>query len=395
MVKENLVSCAPELLYGNGGYYDAAHPIDQLLAVPTSVSSDITFEGLLYPQSVAHRSEPQCASSAEERQQLRQFFEHIGQTFNVCPPSILVKIKNALIWNNMVFTIVGNAIYAVYETYRAPDRDQQGVNLESRIPAESERLNLPDDAGNLFIGSAGSFNYGHWLVDDFAKLAATSSVKKTIRKIRIVMSGFNHVIDPVRMRGAELFLDKASGDEAVMLDRSVCYKVDTLYFPTPVSFHPVLKNPNALAFTRGFLIEAAESRRNPTSKNHKLFVNRASNWPRHIVNIEEVRSVLKPLDVLETDCESIDLLDQVSMFYNSASVMGIMGAAMTNQLFCRKETSCLYLAPSGWSEPFYWDMCDQIGETYKVYYGRADTASGPDAFRRSFSVDATAALQLK
>jgi hypothetical protein len=388
MVKEKLVSCNAEILYENGGYYDPGYPLEELLDSSKIASEAVTFESLLFEGSCAVRTRPIFNANPAERTRIDNYFQHVTDAYKVCAPSILVKIKNALIWNNMVFSVVGNEAYAIYETYRFPDRDQQGIDLRARLPPTSEHQSLPDDAGNLFIGSAGSFNYGHWLTDDFAKMAAISHIKKSNKKVRILMSGFNPIIDPVRLQGAALFTDTTSGDETKYLLREVCYSIDDLYFPTPISFHPVLKNKESLEFTKSFLLTAAESRSRRLLKKDLLFVNRSKKWSRHITNVESLRPLLDKIGMYESYFDDVHLLDQVSLFHNAGSVIGIMGAAMANQIFCRPGSDCIHMAPAGWDEPFYWDICDQTDQIYKIYFGEADTGSSPAAYQRSFAVDA-------
>lgn len=388
MTDTKLVSCGPGILYSNGGYYDPAYPIERLIADSDVVSNSINFETMLFYGSTSSRSQENCIATTEEKNDLSIYYKHVADNFNVCAPSILVNIKDALIWNNMVFMLSGDDVYPIYETYRAPDRNEQGPNLLERLPRPEDRVKLPDDKARIFIGSAGSFNYGHWLVDDFAKLKAVDYIKKTHKNLSIVMSSYHDLIDRVRSEGSMLFLDTENGDSVDFIDRNICYHISNLYFPTPISFHPVLKNNYALEFTRNFLISASESMEVDIPIRKTLFANRSDKWTRHITNIEDFRAALAPLDWYESYFDDTNLLEQVRYFNNADLVIGIMGASMTNQLFAKPGSKFVYIAPGGWQEPFYWDLSDQLGMQFNIYYGRPDMESSPAAYQRSFSVDA-------
>ena len=344
-------------------------------------------EGLIFDDYLAKRNTPVIFGSDEEKSVCENFYGQISGQFTQGPSSYLVSIDDAIVWNNMLFIASGDTIRPIYETYRHPDRAEQGPDPVDRLRKCSTWEELPVEGSILFLGSAGSFNYGHWLVDDFARLKALQQFARFGSAKAVAMSSYNHLIDPVRCQGANLFLNSQAGDTVFLLDRSVAYRVKRLFYVTPISYHPVLKNGHALRFTREFLLEAARGRLHRRTQGVTLFVNRDAQWGRNILNVDDLRGILALKGFIESDFEGLDLLDQVALFRDSPRIVGILGAAMTNVLF-DTTSECLHLAPPNWHEPFYWDLCDQIGHSYVVSYGsRPDVDQEKPIYRRSFTAD--------
>jgi hypothetical protein len=59
---------------------------------------------------------------------------------------------------------------------------------------------------------------------------------------------------------------------------------------------------------------------------------------------------------------------------------------MTNTLFSAVGTKLLYLCPSGWIEPFYWDLAAMCGHDYGVFYGDSEPGLTSEPHRSDFSV---------
>lgn len=386
------VSCCPELLYGQGGYHDPAHPLATLVEASRRVGT-IHVEAMLFEASRTPRPALECVGHGDEAARLGAFFDQLAPEYQLCPASYLVRIDNALIWNSMVFTVAGNDLHPIYETRRHIDLPELGFDALDRLPPRAEHRRLPEGVDYLFAGSCGSFNYGHWLVDDFAKLAAVRTIKRrSARTTCVVMTSFGQPVDAVREQGAALFLRSAAGDAPLLLDRDTCYGVDALHFVTPVSLHPILKNAAALRFTRDTLLDAAPE--GGPDRGGTVFVDRPEPWTRRLTNADEVRAAMARRGAHETSGAGMSLFDQVATFRRAGTVVGVMGAAMVNQIFCEPGSTVLHLAPAGWMEPFYWDLSGHLRQPYKVYYGVSDPDSHSHWYQQSFRVDLDAALSL-
>ena len=89
------------------------------------------------------------------------------------------------------------------------ERGEQPFSLQEKGGDVADKLrsrtNIQElDSGGaavIFYGSVGSFNYGHWLVDDFTRYAALERVD---RPLLCLFSRLNDAIDRVRQEGVTL-----------------------------------------------------------------------------------------------------------------------------------------------------------------------------------------------
>ncbi|MBK3734755.1 DUF563 domain-containing protein [Azospirillum brasilense] len=192
-------------------------------------------------------------------------------------------------------------------------------------------------------------------------------------------------IDTVRADGAALGRARSETVGSMFLEPEELVFVDDLHYVTPVSYHPVLKHPQALSH----LLAICDGRfgMSPAAqRGRKLFVNRSTSHPRHITNGDAVKSILADHGFEEIFPESLSFAEQRRAFHEASSVVGIMGAAMTNAVFCPPNAKILYLAPNGWVEPFYWDLAAMRGQPYNALFG-ATVGSCDMIHHASFEVE--------
>lgn len=238
----------------------------------------------------------------------------------------------------------------------------------------------------LFMGSAGSFNYGHWLVDDVPALACAGTLWPSNARARVLISSFAYGnIDAVRRDGLTLALGPDRDVDVVHLDQAVAYRVQNINFVTPSSYHPLTKHPASIAYTKS-VIHRSISHGSARSAHEKIFVNRDMSWLRHLINIEDLKDVFRSAGYEEVIPESLPLREQWATFGAAHEVVGIMGAAMASTLLSPVGARVGYLAPSGWLEPFFWDLAAMSGHRYAAAHGR-DDGVGDYAYRRSFSIE--------
>jgi uncharacterized protein len=396
-----VVSCAPEQLYTTGGYYDPELSQDELLAMSSPYGTSIETIAEIFPGESVFRNPPHFIGGlpAAEQSELEEFFAAIDNANQTLAPSLLVNIRDAAVWNNMLFVLCDGKYLPVYESYRfierhlkVPDISEQVSRVERKF-----RRRARTDQCFLFVGSAGSFNYGHWLIDDFPAYAALETLDSFGEAPTVVMSKAYPQMNTVRRDGVEAV--RASRPErypVAFVDPEAVYLFDEIYYVTPVSYHPTLKSRAAIAYTKAVCEERFASKvlprksakrtgRNP-SPCEGIFVNRSEGATRQLVNLDEIRMVLSEFGFKEIYPENLSFREQWQALRYARCVVGIMGAAMTNTLFSSQLTCLIYLAPAGWTEPFFWDLADANGQRYEVIFGPAVNEGGP-VHESSFSID--------
>ena len=228
----------------------------------------------------------------------------------------------------------------------------------------------------LFLGSAGSQNYGHWLVDDLPRVKAIASIGKNPT---ILLTSFSGKIDEVRRESLDAALKGAGPYRIEMVGPDDIVQVDRLTYVSPTSFHPYIKNQNAMEFVRSL----APSN---VTAGLKLFVTRSPDRYRKLLNLSAVEEALCALGFVTVDPETLTFEEQARTFAGAGVVVGVMCAAMTNTIFCKSGSKIIHLAPEPWDEQFYWDLAMTMGHHYAVVYGpRAGNAQEP--FYDDFSID--------
>lgn len=392
-----IMSCDPSRLYTGGGYYDPEVGLEQLLAMSSRYESSIETIAEVFPREAVSRNPPHFIGGLDqvEQSRLEEFFAAINNDANTLAPSLLVKVHDAAVWNNMLFVRCDGRYLPLYECYRFIERHLKVPDISDRVSQVERKVKRRARAeqGFLFVGSAGSFNYGHWLIDDFPTCAALDLFGNS--KIpRVVMSKAYPQMNNVRRDGVKAVLSSRSVDQTVtFVDPEAVYLFDEIYYATPMSYHPTLKSRAAITYTkticeRRFGYEPRSTRRkgrNPASCA-RIFVNRPDSGTRQLTNLDAIRTVLKKFGFQEISPENLSFEQQWHSFRYAECVVGIMGAAMTNTLFSSPQTPVIHLSPAGWMEPFFWDLADANGQRYEVMFGPRGGDKGP-VHEGSFSIN--------
>jgi capsular polysaccharide biosynthesis protein len=363
------ISCFPEELYGEGGFYDKEVSLSDLLEV--SSAPEIEFISTVFPCERYLRTDARVEGpDFEFNKKISNILRLVQSNFMTSPASAAVCIHNCIVLHNVILQPTSTGIAIVYETYRQNDRpwarlpDLRGIDRES-VPHYARFQ------GNAFyLGSVGSSNYGHWLVDDLSRLTALRAFDGPTT---VLMPGYGNPIDAVRSEAIRLLAPPEANLQIEFIDPNSPLRFDRLIYVTPVTYHPNVKSPLAMNFVRSFGQALSAHQAGHTCK--RLFVIRSADRFRKLLNISEVTRLLETLGFHIVDVEEMSFRQQAETFAGADTIVGVMGAAMTNTIFSPAGTRAIYLAPNGWAETFYWDLCCALDHSYTVLYGDAQPAS--------------------
>ncbi len=361
--EERLVSGAPNQIYRLPGSVLEYHDIvmDAARAAPAGIH--YLFE--LYPAAyynhtpnadmIVHDGHPWGATVLNHH--------HVERHCHAAA-SVVLQIDDAIIDRAVIYCGPGDDAPILYESYRFPERagDPPPAGSHDDVAfAEFQR----DDRAYLYLGSLGSFNYGHWLVDDLPRAKAWLRLRRRLRPVPVlVMPSHGERIDAIRLQSLRLLVDSRIRVQFIA-PYGPC-RLRNLYYVTPVSYHPRTKNPAAIHFVRSRAAVCLPEKGDPT---RKLFVARRPPNSRAIINFDELWGFLQALGFELVEPETLAFASQVKLFRDAQVVVGQMGAGMTNSLFCRPATNLIYLAPIGWLEPFYLDLAVLGGQQYNFLAG--------------------------
>jgi hypothetical protein len=366
-----LLSCNPAHLYEDGGYYDKEIPLSDLQDVYSRLGESVKVVAQLSSAYEVCRPMPAHIAGPDKKfiEKIISHYQRLNQIRRRLAPSVLVEINNAVIWNNYLFVVHGGELLRLYETHRTNDR--AGISpdhLGAALAAARQGMVIHSCSNVLFSGSIGSFNYGHWLVDDFYRLAAIPQLASSLTPFSIVMSEMGSQIDAIRKQGVLAASYGKTLGEVLLVKKSEAHFFPRLFYVTPATYHPILKHPQSLKASAEICHRAfAPGTLHQNSK--RLFVNRAAADRRQLMNAVEVKALLHSHGYQELFPETMTLREQWEAFNCATHLVGIMGAAMTNILFSGPGTKALHLAPDGWAESFYWDLAAMLQQPYSVIYG--------------------------
>lgn len=375
------VSCASRDLYTQGEWHDPHISFDRIHELSALAKSDFEVLQPVFRREAVRRPMPTSIAgpSSSDIDELLKHYNDINNRYASSSPSYLVRIGTAIIWKNMVFVQSGDEIIPIYENFRIIDRQEKGTDLVEKLSGKTIETFNKGNASIIFYGSVGSFNYGHWLVDDFPRHVGLKYIN---RPLICIFSRINEAIDRIRQEGMVLSAG-SQPCESCFVDPEVPLRVNDLLYVTPCSLHPFLKNPHAMNYVRD-LGSRSVATGVPT---RLLFVNRAERWPRRLTNIADLSTIFRERGFTELTTEGMSLREQIEAFAQAEVVVGIMGASMTSTVFCPPGTPLLYLAPSGWYEPFFWDQAGVCSHAYHVLFGTPDVKDPHDIYQKSFSID--------
>jgi hypothetical protein len=385
------ISCDPDGLYRAGGFPGSPELLEHLRAL--GPAGERVAE--LYPPYAYQRPAERALLEGSEAflAEMAEVLATTNRHGDRGPATGLALIPDAVLRDSVIYALRGAEARVVYETHRLQDRGTLSVVPPADL---APRARLPEPGPKLFLGSSGSFNYGHWIVDDLARQAAFRAVRARHpgETIGLVLASFNEVIDHVRRQSLDvLFRDDplravhfAKPGENLAFDR--------LYYPTPASQHPVSKSPDALRdlaatlrrrtrrerlrLARERLLADLSRARFPRWRR-RLFVSRGPGRSRTLLGEDALARDLEGLGFERIDTEFMPFARQVAQFAEAGIVVGPMGAAMTGTIACRPGTTVVHLAPEGWNDPFFWDLAAVLGHRFAALYG---PVVGPlDAFR--------------
>jgi hypothetical protein len=366
----NAASCDYERLYATGGLYDPGlRPSPPLGTWIANVDPPYAYTRPM-PKHIFARSGDTIG--AVERQ-----YEQWNREYGRGPSSDLFLLENAVLFNRTLHVPRGNDWTIVYETDRPFEREfkTQGLTEAELGNAAKPRAT---DVSYFYLGTVGSENYAHWLVDDLTRARAARSLQPE-GAVVFVLDAYFEAIDRVRQESLQA-LFRNDDIEIIFIEKRRAFFFERLYYVSPSSAHPFLKCPSALADLR-------ETFRNEECSGPKrLFVGRKGLW-RNCFNEAQVAAALEPLGFKYVVIDGTPFAEQVRLFSNAEQIVAVSGASMGNTLFTPSGARLWYLAGEGFIDPFYWDLAALLGHDYNVAFGEPWKPEKPTF--SSFTLDPT------
>ncbi len=215
----------------------------------------------------------------------------------------------------------------------------------------------------VVIKKIGAINYGHWLVEMLPKVFFAYQ-QPALEGVPIIIQRTTGnlkraIFDSLEAIGFPLENVIETGNDMLC--------ADTLFYPTPVTWHPVTKAPAIIPL---FEQLAAPY---PQERQEILFISRADTDRRRLMNekavIESLRRRWGSVRVLFP--ASMTFQEQVRTFANARCIVGPMGAGLVNSLFAPADVPVLVLCSEQVPGHFFWDIACLRKTPYYHLFGSA------------------------
>lgn len=227
--------------------------------------------------------------------------------------------------------------------------------------------------------------FGHWLVELLPRLSLYETLLDPhLSSWKIGISASSKLVG-LTLRALQML--GYQENRIIQLPDSPV-SVDRMYFSSVRSLYPGWISPFAISFLQRLL-----PRHGQKQNGLRLFVTRNDASDRHLTNIEEIQQLLSKYGYQRIDTGTLDFQEQIELFSRAKSVVGIIGSALANIVFCETATPIIFLSPDTMAGTWFYDLASIKNLPYSVVYGPASQRK--KSYRSDFSVcreDVQAAL---
>lgn len=226
-------------------------------------------------------------------------------------------------------------------------------------------------------------NYGHWLVEGAAMIALLAGNIEHTRANLVVgaYSGRYAAMDKIIHDTIKIICPSA---KVIEHPDNETWSFDRIDYVTPIHGPPSTKVPLPLEKLRSLILQAAGPQK---QRNRRIYLSRRDQATRRVENEDEIMTVLSSYGFEDVSCIGMSITEQALLFSECEAIIGVKGAALSNILFCRPGCNIMVLSPSNWSDPFFYDIANQVGLQYGELF--CDVTDGPVAGHHDFVVSPT------
>lgn len=269
------------------------------------------------------------------------------------PEIALWKFNNATVFNDSDFVITeeGKAVWPKYFYYNYAKNiivDKNFVKEEKgRISYYKPQNPIEVDTAFSLIGVF-SHIWAHVIVEYYPKLAVLKdAIADSTHQITVLIP---EIKDPQTRQIVYEQLEKYDVDILVVPHRA-SVKVKTLYFmerPTRFTDHEEFLNPGDMAVpkatvdcVRSMLVLPKTQNIIKDPKYSKVFLPRRGGLGKGLINTDEVEDYFKQKGFYFVEPHKLPLEEKIKLFYSADIIVGPLGSAFTNLMFCRPETKVM------------------------------------------------------
>lgn len=386
-----LFSIAPNFIYG------ALDWRDEQVALSKVIDTELEHDHVEVVKVISSNLELSNPLPSKIHAQTEEFglrIDEIHNYFNLMtePTSeigfntVQVRLKNFSVIKNQIVIRKGSNLYALYEMNRPNERYLFPAEYFANIDW-SDSKSTPELVNSYLSVSAGSPNWGHFLIDELPRICMFIDGLNATEPVNIYFTDYSQQFERFNQNREDTVTSLFPGrsiDFHFLSENQVNHFESATYI-SPATFHPFFKNKRFLEYPR--LLNNLRISDSANAPKDKVFCIRTSG-ARSLSEsaIMQLRSLFEPLGYFFYSPEKYSVEDQFKVFSEAKLIIGLMGAGMCNSMFSPPGTKLYYIAPNGWEETFFWNLANQLGHEYHVYYSNTHSRnSNPE--ENDFNLD--------
>jgi hypothetical protein len=272
-----------------------------------------------------------------------------------------ITAKDALVHGNQLFFTAGNYLIgdSIGGQHLNPGLLRSGIRPVGRtqsyaIPSPSGRITQHD---NLFLlGNRRTNGYYHWIVDVFPRFKYYRPFQGEFPFLSGAKASF--ALAMLELYGIDTCHEAADAD---------WHRVKTLHFISPPrrdSLVPLWNEGAPSEFIRDFYQDFLSELGIPGKPERRIFLTRKHAPKRKIVNEAVVEDILRRSGFEVVAAENLSVSEQISMFANTAILIGPHGAGLANSVFMPKGSHIVEFMPDDYTFPFFQNLACICGINY-------------------------------
>ncbi|MCJ8352839.1 glycosyltransferase family 61 protein [Novacetimonas hansenii] len=255
-------------------------------------------------------------------------------------------IKNVFVTEEgLVLTSKGDVLQQSITQHSNSDLERALYNITNKSPIHIH-------GKTLLLRKRGDTNYGHWNVEVLPKLWLIDGVIE-FQNLFLPRGGaeMNRVY-----RDSISYSTKNEYNKIYACKEDV-YKIDDLILIDGMTKHGTYMSPLAFSRTDDIVKKV------PGSGLKKVFISREG-CLRNINEEEALLKIINGMGFVKINPKNLSYIEQVRYLKDANIVVGVLGAGLTNIMFCKKDTKVISICPAAMPDTFYYLISQIRGYKY-------------------------------
>jgi capsular polysaccharide biosynthesis protein len=267
---------------------------------------------------------------------------HWANDIYKAPNIKIYKLKNVfVVAEGLVFTESGGLITETQSAHSFDELQKARIDIYEAI---SNRESTPHCLKAILCKQRGADNYGHWLVE-------------MLPKAYLVRRELNLDWWPIAVHRTSTVLQSVMADSLDVLgvsgDNIIITSDKPTFFDELIVVHGLTAHSIYISSPVFECMEFISSQIGLGSAERVYAVRRPAR-SRDFANEHEAREIFHKHGFSEIETAALSFREQVKAFKSAKRIVGPMGAALTNIIFCRPGTEVIVFMPANALELLFW-----------------------------------------